>query len=182
MQYEVEAKFAVADRDEFERRMRGLDTPTSETCRQVDRYYAHPARDFASTDEALRIRRVGEFNCVTYKGPKIDRTTKTRQEIELPIASGERGASDFADLLEALGFRPVGEVRKRRQSTQLAWRDHEVEVAIDEVDGLGTFVELETSADETSLDQARDCIGSLAERLGLTQGERRSYLELLLDA
>ena len=56
---------------------------------QVDQYFAHPARDFAQTDEALRLRRVGKQNFITYKGSKIDATTKTRREIELPLAPGE---------------------------------------------------------------------------------------------
>jgi adenylate cyclase, class 2 len=50
------------------------------------------------------------------------------------------------------------------------------------VDGVGTFVELELSADERTLDAARSCILSLARQLELSGAERRSYLELLLSA
>ena len=53
--------------------------------------------------------------------------------------------------------------------------------ALDEVDGLGTFVELELSADEASLDEARRTIVSLANELDLGPSERRSYLEMLLE-
>ena len=47
---------------------------------QVDEYYAHPARDFAITDEALRLRTENNLTVITYKGPKLDRETKTREE------------------------------------------------------------------------------------------------------
>ncbi len=147
---------------------------------QSDLYFAHPARDFAQTDEALRIRRVGQHNFVTYKGPKIDQTTKTRREIELDLPAGDRGAADFQSLFEQLGFRTVAEVRKHRRTWLLDWQGHAVEAALDEVDRVGTFVELEITADEGGLDAARAALAALAAELQLTSGERRSYLELLL--
>jgi adenylate cyclase class 2 len=147
---------------------------------QVDRYFGHPARDFAQTDEALRIRRIGEENRITYKGPKIDTATKTRRELELPLASGAQALEDFSTLLEALGFRRVAEVRKLRRVAVLHWKGCEVEAALDDVTQVGRFVELELSADEAGLDAARECLGSLAAKLGLEASERRSYLEMLL--
>ena len=45
---------------------------------------------------------------------------------------------------------------------------------------LGSFVELEMVVDENRLDDARTLVASLASDLGLSLGERRSYLELLL--
>ena len=78
--------------------------------RQVDSYFAHPARDFAVTDEALRIRQANGDCYITYKGPKIDATTKTRREIELPLPSGPRTCEQFTELLESLGFRRLVDV------------------------------------------------------------------------
>lgn len=182
MSLEVEQKFAVGDARAVERKLIELGGRPADEVRQVDLYFAHPARDFAQTDEALRIRRVGAQNYVTYKGPKLDRTTKTRREIELDLAGGDDGFRDFANLLEALGFRPVAEVRKRRRAIELSWQEHDVEAALDEVEQLGTFVELEITADEGTAAAARSCLAALAQRLGLSQNERRSYLELLLVA
>ena len=76
--------------------------------RRSDRYFAHPSRDFARTDEALRLRRIGEFNFITYKGPKLDATTKTRREIEIGLADGQQAATDAAELLAAIGFHHGG--------------------------------------------------------------------------
>jgi adenylate cyclase class 2 len=178
MQYEVEQKFAVADMAELEARLSSLGGVPSAPRWETDQYYNHPARDFAVTDEALRIRRIGDSACLTYKGPKIDATTKTRRELEIPLEAGD--LADWIDLFQTLGFRPVGEVRKRRRKVFVAWQQRRVEVSLDEVDDVGQFVELELIAGESEVAAARDCLAALAQRLALGLGERRSYLELKL--
>lgn len=180
MQYEVEQKFPISDLAAVEVRLRDLGARFGEPVRQVDRYFAHPARNFAATDEALRIRRVGNENFITYKGPKLDAATKTRREIELPLPGGEEHLAQFTELLTALGFSVVAEVRKQRRSAKMFWRERAVEAVLDEVEELGTFVELEILADASQLDAARGTLASLATQLGLAKSERRSYLELLL--
>ena len=55
--YEVEQKFVVADLQQVIDQLTARDIEVSDAERQLDTYYAHPSRDFASTDEALRIRR-----------------------------------------------------------------------------------------------------------------------------
>lgn len=181
MKYEVEQKFPVADLRTVEARLAAMGVSISEPRREVDRYYRHPARDFALTDEALRLRRVGDVNSITYKGPKIDATTKTRHEIDLPLPPGHATADAWESLLESLGFTSVAQVRKNRRKAIVPWQDRQVEASLDEVDWLGTFMELElvTSADD--LEAAKACITSLAAELGLSRSERRSYLELLLE-
>jgi adenylate cyclase class 2 len=180
MKFEVERKYRVADLAEIEARVRKLPARLGLAVTQVDAYYAHPCRDFAVTDEALRIRRVGEQNFVTYKGPKIDLASKTRRELELPLAPGGEGATQFAELLTALGFQLVSEVRKRRRIAELDWRGASTEIALDEVEGVGTFIEIELSADESGLETAQAQLAALADVLELKTGERRSYLEMLL--
>jgi adenylate cyclase class 2 len=179
MKYEVECKHPVADAAETMRRLAKAGAVFSPAEEQVDRYFAHPARDFARTDEALRIRSVGERNCLTYKGPKLDLATKTRQEIEVDFAPGQQAATDLGAALVALGFRPVAAVRKLRRKAALAAGGWPVEAAWDEVAGLGTFLELETTADDDGLDAARAALLELAASLKLGPSERRSYLELL---
>ena len=185
MTFEVEQKFPVPDHSVLLAKLSALAATRGEPIEQIDTYYAHPTRDFAKTDEALRIRRAGGDNFLTYKGPKLDVETKTRREIEIPLAPGESAAASFGVLLEALGFSPVATVRKIRTLLTAAWQGQSVEVALDDVDGLGTFVELELTADEAEVDAARDAILSLASELGLGSAdhsaERRSYLELLLE-
>ena len=88
MPYEVELKFPVADPQSLANKLTAMGATILPAQEEVDLYFAHPSRDFVQTDEALRLRRKGDANCITYKGPKIDATTKTRREIELPLTSG----------------------------------------------------------------------------------------------
>jgi len=83
--YEVELKFPVADLPALERRLAELAGRFYAPVDQVDRYFNHPCRDFAQTDEALRLRHHGDGVAITWKGPRIDAATKTRREIELPL-------------------------------------------------------------------------------------------------
>ena len=181
MKYEVEQKFRLSDDQQIEIELEKLGSQFGSSFVQLDRYFSHPCRNFAETDEALRIRYVGERAYVTYKGPKIDATTKTRREIELPLPEGREGAAGFVSLFEALGFERVIEVRKTRRKADVPWQGKIVEAVLDEVATLGRFVELELSADATGIDAAKSCVADLACQLGLTRNERRSYLELLLE-
>jgi adenylate cyclase class 2 len=180
MSIEVEQKFRVFERSDLERRLAALGGKHRATVDQADCYYAHPTRDFARSDEACRLRRVGERNYITYKGPKLDATTKTRREIEISFADGNQAAADAASLLEALGFTGVAEVCKRRTHFTLPWQNREIDVSLDHIAELGDFVELEIVAEPSDVGQARDCIASLAKELGLKDSLRSSYLELLL--
>jgi adenylate cyclase, class 2 len=182
MIYEVENKFPVPAFDAVLGRLQGLGwrlEPT-EQVEQVDHYFAHPVRDFQQTDEALRVRVVGEENFITYKGPKLDHRTKTRRELELPLGGGSQWTPRYCELLIALGFRLVAQVRKRRSAGQLTWQQWLVHVALDEVDGLGKFIELEMQVSQPALEEAQQSLLQLAEQVGLSRVERRSYLEMIL--
>ena len=180
MQYEVELKFPLPDSRNVLARLASLGAVVASPVEQVDRYFNHPARDFGETDEAFRIRSVGATNCVTYKGPRVDSATKTRREIEVSFADGPDAASQMAEVWQSLGFRFVREVRKTRTPLTLDWHQCVYELAFDDVPPLGMFLEIELLADEVGRDAARDAILALAGELGLTNSERRSYLELLL--
>jgi adenylate cyclase class 2 len=178
---EVEMKFANADFARLERQLTEGGAHEVTTRNDADHYFNAPDRDFARTDEALRMRRIGSLNFVTYKGPKRDTYTKTRTEIEVPIAEGDQAAVDFARLLQHLGYRPVAVVRKVRHVFHWNRDGFAMEVCLDEVEGLGRFAELEIQAPEEQLEAARTVLLQTAASLGLTQSERRSYLELLLS-
>jgi adenylate cyclase class 2 len=178
---EVEQKFRDADFAALERRLRELGAMEGKARDEADHYFNAPDRDFARTDEALRIRRVESANFVTYKGPKRDLQTKTRTEIEVALAEGDETANDFSRLLVHLGYRPVAVVRKRRRIFRLERQGFALEVTLDEVADVGSFAELEIVASEEQLDAARAALLQTAKDLGLTASERRSYLELLLS-
>ena len=182
MKLEVEQKYRVENPAALRARLVALGAKFAPAVRQVDAYFNHPARDFAQSDEAFRIRSIGDENYLTYKGPKLDRTVKTRRELEQPIVSGAAAAAQFTELLVALGFRPTAKVAKSRESASVAWGGVEYEIAWDEVDGLGTFLELELVVEREAMDAAKSQILALERELKLTTIERRSYLEMVLAA
>ncbi len=181
MRMEVEQKFTTPDLERIRAKLDSWGAELAEERIEVDCYYRHPSRDFSATDEALRLRRVGHSHFITYKGPKIDATTKTRREIDLPLADLPPGSEGWDSLLEALGFSSVAEVVKRRRKAFVDWKGRRVEVSLDQVEDVGTFVELELVTDAEQVPAARECLATLAAALALSGNERRSYLELLLE-
>ncbi|APW99099.1 adenylate cyclase [Halobiforma lacisalsi AJ5] len=209
--YEVEVK-VPADLQRVREQLESLEAGARplESVVQVDTYYDAPHRSFPETDEALRIRSertVSEADVVetepsqaeeserdddrtklTYKGPLVDDESKTREEVETLV--GDRTAMDA--LLTNLGFDPAATVRKSRDRYAVSVADLEFEdtaaetllVTLDEVDGVGEYVEVETEIDdEGDLEAAREAAYALLERLGLDpdDGVRTSYLGLLLE-
>jgi adenylate cyclase class 2 len=178
---EVEMKFPVTDFGPLERKLAEWGVIQPKTRQEEDHYFNAPDRDFARTDEALRLRRVAASSFLTYKGPKLDPQTKTRTEIEVPMASGEEAAEAMTQLLNHLGYRPVAVVRKSRRVFQTNKKGFDLEVCLDEVKDVGRFAELEILASDDRLDAARKVLQAAATELGLSASERRSYLELLLQ-
>ena len=165
MNYEVEQKHRVDDVAALTALLAQRRVQLEPAIAQSDQYFAHPARDFVKTDEALRIRTSDRKSFVTYKGPKLDVVTKTRRELELPLNEQDADGSQFAELLAALGFRPVATVRKQRRIFRIDHAGRHVEGSIDEVDGVGTFVELELISDDANLEAAKQVIRELAAEL-----------------
>ena len=70
--YEVELKFDLKENERFIERLENMTVRFRDSMEQIDRYFSHPIRNFAQTDEALRLRQVGEEVKVTWKGPRVE--------------------------------------------------------------------------------------------------------------
>ncbi len=175
--YEVEMKVR-AGHERVRDALKAAGAERVGTVTQVDTYYNHPVRDFAETDEALRVRREtsggDEDAVVTYKGPLVEAASKTRREVETGVESGD----DLDTILESVGFEATATVEKERTRYELEGYT----VSLDSVAGLGEFVEVETEAE--TVEPAREGAIEVLERLGLDPDEqiRTSYLGLLIDA
>ena len=86
---EVEVKAKIENFEDMKKKLENLGAIKSKKEFQEDIYFNSPIVDFAKSDEALRIRTTKENNntniFITYKGPKIDSESKTREEIEIGI-------------------------------------------------------------------------------------------------
>ena len=152
-----------------------------EQVQETDVYFNGTQRDFRHTDEALRLRSVlslPDGSCeslLTYKGPKLDQISNTRTEYETAISDEKT----MEKVLEALGYQPVFTVEKIRRTYRL----HDVTLCMDEVMGLGHFLELETLVPtEEHYENALEHLLHLLDRLEIPRERltRRSYLDMLL--
>lgn len=173
--YEVELKVR-ADHEQVRDRLADRDATQVDAVTQEDIYYNAPDRNFAETDEALRIRTETAEETetrLTYKGPLIEQESKTRSEAETAVAD----PSAMRSILDGLGYEPAAKVRKERERFTVDG----CTVTLDAVDGLGEFVEAELDVDD-SIDAARDRLESVLESLDLDPSEqiRTSYLGLLI--
>jgi adenylate cyclase class 2 len=181
MSYEVELKFPIVDASDLTLQLLARGAIQGRVLQQHDVYFRHPSRDFGQTHEALRLRHYDDEVFITYKGPVVDTQTKTRREIEIAIGRRPEDFDRMREVLMLLGFEPVRPVEKTRALFHLAWEGRDLELAVDSVDELGTFLEIESIAEENERDAARDTILRLADLLGLKNAERRSYLALMLE-
>ncbi len=179
---EVEVRYRTDNPASVIQRLMQWGGALAEDRTDVDQYYNAPDRNFKDSDEAFRLRRIGETNRLTYKGPKRDTETKTRMEIEIPLGSGAAVASEAHQLLTALGYRPVVLVRKQRQVYRFTRDEFEMEACFDEVEQVGPFLELEILAREEDYERAKAVLLQTASELGLSEKETRSYLGMVLEA
>jgi len=182
MSIEVEIKFRVSDPVVLAERVRQRGAEPVAMSTQMDTYFSHPTRDFAETDEVLRIRSGPAGNQLTFKGPKWSGPTKTREEIEVEFAAGPEESHRMARLLDRLGFETIAVVGKGRTTFRIKVADRILFVALDEAWTLGHFAEVETIApSEADVAAAQQAVLSLASELGLTEVEPRSYLRMVLE-
>lgn len=175
---EVELKFRIASVEEFERKLLSLGPcQFVGECRTTDTYFNHPARNFAVTDECLRLRVSDDISSLTWKGASTDSSAQVRKEIEFALQTA--ASSDAMDLLTALSFETVAAVCKTRRVFEYSFEDRAVQICLDQVDDLGEFVELELMSEQETR-ETLDCLKRLSCELSLIEIESKTYLELLL--
>lgn len=169
---EVEVKFRCDDLGRIKKELLDMKANYIDTVDMVDVYFQHPCRDFKSSDEALRVRLVKSYRTgeeiveLTYKGPRIEGWAKSRVELIVKVNS----FMEVLEMLGKLGFSKVASITKHREFYLL----DNVEVSLDNVEGLGSFVELEDRG------AGENGIRLVAEKLGLNELVHETYLELYL--
>ena len=182
--YEVEVKIPIDDEDRLIQELKQAKAKRLRSEKESDIYFDHPCRSFSTTDEAVRLRRVYPDDTtdsvsipvpaeLTYKGPKVDKKTKTRLEYTSTVGD----ADAIVSFLQQTGFKHVGNITKQRIFYQL----DDINISIDDVVDVGLFVEFELIAhSDEEMVHARERILALIVNLGLDPKKtvRESYLEL----
>jgi adenylate cyclase, class 2 len=173
---EIEVKASVEDPKQLERSIIELGVTPIGIRMQADTYYNAPYRDFGKTDEALRIRVEEGKSVLTYKGPKMDKVSKTRKEVQTEIKDLE----SMGNILSLLGFFPIATVSKKRKNFRIG----DFFISLDEVRSLGNFIEIEIAVkDSKNFQEKVESIFKFLEKLGITREStiRKSYLEMILE-
>ena len=180
--FEVEMKFPLDSHETVREHLKSLEVTSSTTSKHIDEYFNHSLLDFAAQDIALRIRSRGDQHILTYKGPNLDKRAKVREEVELTFTPEDR--SKFRRMLIGMGFHAVATVNKQRDTISVKHDDRSIEICLDEVEGVGTFVELEiVVGDQSEIESAKAYLETLAVKLGITtEPTTVSYLEMLLES
>lgn len=139
---EIEVKIPVSNFDRLYLQLPQMGFEYRKSYEQEDSYSNSVNYDLKKRDKALRIRRTvdletgkmwAQLNC---KGPKLDKVSMSRKELEIPIDNP--GAME--EILGELDFFPVHcRVKKKRYDFSCG----KITASLDRVEGLGDFLELE---------------------------------------
>jgi adenylate cyclase class 2 len=179
---EVEVKARVESKEKLAKKIESLGGRFTREVEQEDIYFVHPCRNLRERDEALRLRREGEKCILTFKGRRVGKEAKMREEVEVRVDDFEAMKNIFSQL----GFEKFFTIRKSRKDFSLDGAT----ISLDSVEGLGEFVEIEIVVPSMEKDVVEDAnrmlelkkkLLAIAERLEVPT-ERlttESYLEML---
>lgn len=178
---EVEVKLPVVGLDSIKVKLLKTGFKETEFIEERDTYFDNQQGDIRANGEALRVRETKDHLSgrsraqINFKGKKMDACTMTREELETGVEDG----AVCRNILQAIGYMPAEpEVVKNR--TML--RKETVTACLDNVHGLGEFLELEILADdEEEKDAALGRIEHILNNLGyqISDTVRMSYLSML---
>jgi adenylate cyclase, class 2 len=180
---EAELKARVREPEALRERLRRLADEERSTYR--DTYYDRPGRDLTAEGRELRLRVIeaGEMRrtVLTYKEPPVNAGSGSKPEHETKVAD----AGPLDTVLRALGLEPLVSFEKRCTNYRLTTRGRDMlatVVTVPEIDG--TFIELETMADETNVDAALADVRATLHDLGIADDDltTQQYTEAVMRA
>lgn len=183
MNVEVEIKVKVDSFQEIKKSLLKLGR-LKRSIKQIDEYYIPCQRDFFAQkphpNEWLRIRTNPDQAIFEYDksiNKNADGEQECAHEYETEVSSPE----ELRKILGFLDFKKVVTVAKQREY----WDCGDFEVALDDIKGLGLFVEVEAKGQfESNLKAREECINFI-KKLGVKISEynhiKKGYPVLLLE-
>lgn len=158
MATEIEIKFRLDGPAAMRRKLVAAGAKSKGRVLERNTYFDTPDARLRAGDRGLRIRATesstGRRRCtLTYKGPRRPGPMKIRREEEVAVSSPRAAKT----ILAALGYVPTLSFQKRREDFSLGG----AVVSLDELPGLGFFLEIE-AGNEAGVRRA-------ARRLGLSR-------------
>lgn len=170
MNIEVEIKVRVDNLKEIKEKISKIGK-LIKAVKQTDDYYIPCHKDFFAHKpqpiEHLRIRTNPDKTVFEYT-----RTVNMREDGDYDFAEEYeteiRDVEEFRKTLEFLDFKKVVTIEKQREY----WMCGEIEVALDDVKGAGTFIEAEAKGDFKDEKEAKTACINFLENLGIEDVEK----------
>ncbi len=167
MRQEIEVKAKVENLEVIAEKLRVLGCEISEPAIQDDTIFVNytTAYDEAVSGQGMNFLRLRKSN------GKILFTIKQPQSNELDCLEREVEVSDAQEMKEAillLGYHEAIQVYKTRRKTNYK----EYEICLDDIRGLGTFVEVEKITENEQAEKVQEEIFSFLETLGVKKEDR----------
>lgn len=164
MQKEIEVKARVDDLSEIRTKLETLGCIFSEPVTQEDHLFVNFDGDytvFMPNTNFLRIRKMKDKILFTLKQPQSNELDCIEKEVQIS------DADQFQQALELMGYHKVIEVSKTRTKTKY----QDMEICLDEVKNLGTFIEVEKIVDGDGAEVQKQLFDFLLT-LGVQESDR----------
>jgi adenylate cyclase class 2 len=161
---EKELKFRIYNAN-IEKIIENLGAKKISQKRQEDIYLDSKELKLFNEGKALRLRKEDNTYYLTFKGKIHRRIPKVRKEEELKLK--KRQAKKLLRILAELGYKESIRVIKIRTEYIL----NEIKIAIDEVENLGKFLEIEFKDEEKARELLSNLNIKMEEALTLTYPE-----------
>ncbi len=166
MRKEIEVKAKVKNIQEIAERLLSLNCVISAPQEQKDIIFTNfddkLFAEFQSGINLLRIRESGGKALFTVKQPQSNEQDAIEYETEI----GD--AAQMAEALKVMGYHEAVKVIKKRRITKYK----EYEICLDEVDGLGSFIEMEIITESDDAEKIQDEMFYFLMSLGVKKDER----------
>ena len=176
---EIEVKFSLKNVGQVVSFLNKSAEKKVEKVVQVDTYFTPVHKNFLEPDypfQWLRVRESDKNIILNYKHfyPENKKDTNYCDEFEVSMNS-----LIIKKILECLDFKKLIEVKKERTS----WIYKNVEISIDKIEELGSFIELEITTHFEDPKVAKEYLYKLTKEIGAKVGEEdyRGYPFMLLE-
>lgn len=156
---EIELKFRIENLDKLVQKLIDLECEISDYKIQNDTIYVANLDNTESIEGSifLRVRKVNDQVELTLK--KQSANISESQEIEFRVSNYDK-ANDF---LKVLGYKEWVRVNKKRRTTKI----DDINICLDEVERLGSFVELEYLVSDDDSNNYEDKLLDLAKKIDI---------------
>ncbi len=178
---EVEIKLKINNIEQVKKQLGEIGFVWEGAEREEDVYFDNEEGRIRRNGQAFRVRIITDHvrgktkTVMTFKGKKLDTQTMTRKELETGVGNADTAIA----IIKALGYEPVKPwVVKEREN----FKRNAITASIDQVQGLGDFLELEILIpDHESRAQAMEILEEVLEKLGYSMKNslQTSYLSML---